>query len=87
MSDLLPFQGKCSPNLPLGTEDPLSYFNCLFTNEFIDVLVFNNNFYAHQKQKQFEHCEVTVAIHENIFGNKYSNKYQKVSILQRLLVR
>lgn len=54
MSDQQPFQERGGPNLPLGIEYPLGYFLCLFTDEFIDVLVFNTNFYAHQKQKKFE---------------------------------
>lgn len=54
MPDHLPFQGKGDPNVPLETEDPLSFFNCLFNDDFIDILVFNINFYANQKQKPFE---------------------------------
>lgn len=54
MFDQFPFQGRGGPNLPMGVEDPLSYFYCLFTEEFIDDLTFNTNFYAQQQQKPFE---------------------------------
>ncbi|KAL4154020.1 hypothetical protein QTP88_001853 [Uroleucon formosanum] len=54
MTDPLPFQGKGGPNLPPGLGDPLSYFYFIFPESFIDYLVFQTNFYAHQKQKPFE---------------------------------
>ncbi|XP_008189097.2 piggyBac transposable element-derived protein 4-like, partial [Acyrthosiphon pisum] len=54
MTDPLPFQGKGGPNLPPGLGDPLSYFYLIFPESFIDYLVFQTNFYAHQKQKPFE---------------------------------
>ncbi|XP_025196610.1 uncharacterized protein LOC112595572 [Melanaphis sacchari] len=54
MINPLPFQGKVGPNLPPGLGDPLSYFYCIFPESFINYLVFQTNFYAHQKQKPFE---------------------------------
>lgn len=54
MHDQMPFQETVGPNLPLEVEDPLTYFYCLFSEEFIDNLVFHTNLYAHQKQKTFE---------------------------------
>lgn len=54
MHDQMLFQETVGPNLPLEVEDPPTYFYCLFSEEFIDNLVFHTNFYAHQKQKPFE---------------------------------
>lgn len=54
MTDPLPFQGKGGPNLRPRLGFKLSYFYCIFTESCIDYLVFQINFYDHQKQKPFE---------------------------------
>lgn len=44
------------PNIPDDLYDPVSFFHCLFTEEFIEHLVFQTNLYAQQQQKPYEPC-------------------------------
>lgn len=44
------------PNIPDDLNDPVSFFHCLFTEEFIEHLVFQTNNYAQQQQKSYEPC-------------------------------
>jgi len=53
MNNIKPFQNKCGPKLPSDTEDPLGVFNCLITNDFVEHLVYQTNYYAQSQHKPF----------------------------------
>lgn len=47
------FQSRCGPNIPENIEEPLGMFNINLSNDFIDHLVYQTNYYAQSEHKPF----------------------------------